>query len=358
MPGSSPLARGLPNTTTANLSSGRIIPARAGFTRFLLRLMGMCPDHPRSRGVYRTIRSRCARIPGSSPLARGLRREAPNRNRHSRIIPARAGFTRSTPSSPTPALDHPRSRGVYQAQRTGSAPQAGSSPLARGLLVLTRVNRAQNSDHPRSRGVYLRVGSGTGPPPGSSPLARGLLAGGALVSMGCPDHPRSRGVYDGLRVALNSASGSSPLARGLRGSTTWSMRPARIIPARAGFTPTTCPTTWASSDHPRSRGVYDVMTASGRPVAGSSPLARGLPVQDVGLGGKSGIIPARAGFTEERVRQRLLHGDHPRSRGVYDTWTGSVPDGGGSSPLARGLHHLHERLRRQGGIIPARAGFT
>ena len=358
MPGSSPLARGLPNTTTANLSSGRIIPARAGFTRFLLRLMGMCPDHPRSRGGYRTIRSRCARIPGSSPLARGLRREAPNRNRHSRIIPARAGFTRSTPSSPTPALDHPRSRGVYQAQRTGSAPQAGSSPLARGLLVLTRVNRAQNSDHPRSRGVYLRVGSGTGPPPGSSPLARGLLAGGALVSMGCPDHPRSRGVYDGLRVALNSASGSSPLARGLRGSTTWSMRPARIIPARAGFTPTTCPTTWASSDHPRSRGVYDVMTASGRPVAGSSPLARGLPVQDVGLGGKSGIIPARAGFTEERVRQRLLHGDHPRSRGVYDTWTGSVPDGGGSSPLARGLHHLHERLRRQGGIIPARAGFT
>ena len=70
-----------------------------------------------------------------------------------------------------------------------------------------------------------------------------------------------------------------------------------IIPARAGFTPTTTRPTLTQRDHPRSRGVYSVFYFDTLLELGSSPLARGLRlVLAVGAGG-DGIIPARAGFT-------------------------------------------------------------
>ena len=91
--------------------------------------------------------------------------------------------------------------------------------------------------------------------------------------------------------------GSSPLARGLRALVEGGGGHLRIIPARAGFTPspsTACP---ALTDHPRSRGVYAFASQSSHNVAGSSPLARGLPTTGPSGTAQIGIIPARAGFT-------------------------------------------------------------
>ena len=51
-----------------------------------------------------------------------------------RIIPARAGFTRSPRGHARRAADHPRSRGVYHDGVEGGTGDVGSSPLARGLL--------------------------------------------------------------------------------------------------------------------------------------------------------------------------------------------------------------------------------
>ena len=94
------------------------------------------------------------------------------------------------------------------------------------------------------------------------------------------------------------------------------------------------------------------------PETGSSPLARGLPGDVRILGGLLGIIPARAGFTLHNARV-LVHGqDHPRSRGVYSSHAAFSPPATGSSPLARGLHAYGVRRLNEKGIIPARAGFT
>ena len=73
--------------------SGRIIPARAGFTAKRRPLSMAAADHPRSRGVYETPRLSATSLTGSSPLARGLPQLALDRHVHGRIIPARAGFT-------------------------------------------------------------------------------------------------------------------------------------------------------------------------------------------------------------------------------------------------------------------------
>ena len=274
----------------------------------------------------------------------------------------------------------------------------GSSPLARGLHRLVAVHEDRSGiiparagftppsrrsarpcrDHPRSRGVYSwppRRPSGLS---GSSPLARGLppaaprvgqrqriiparagfTVAKAVADAAPQDHPRSRGVYHPRASGVGGLVGSSPLARGLRSPCRHCRPSPGIIPARAGFTSSWPCRSWSPGDHPRSRGVYVTVTTVQRSRAGSSPLARGLPGRPARHAGEGGIIPARAGFTAASSWAALAAPDHPRSRGVYRP--DGVPAGGpqGSSPLARGLRVSCFGFVRTFGIIPARAGFT
>ena len=174
----------------------------------------------------------------------------------------------------------------------------------------------------------------------------------------------------------------------------------RIIPARAGFTPTPRHETPPVRDHPRSRGVYGEQCSLKIEREGSSPLARGLPRRSLPptpptrdhprsrgvyvsarlpASSTSRIIPARAGFTRRPGFPEECTWDHPRSRGVYGVGAngavaevGIIParagfttaslwskDGGqGSSPLARGLPLAVSAEPWVPRIIPARAGFT
>ena len=198
---------------------------------------------------------------------------------------------------------------------------------------------------------------------------------------------------------LHRSVGSSPLARGLRKGPLRPSEGHRIIPARAGFTPYPHDLRHISVDHPRSRGVYASRRAPLSRKAGSSPLARGLLRRGPGrrrrrtdhprsrgvygfqafalvvLVGSSplargllpggaqellqgGIIPARAGFTSPRCCRGCWPGDHPRSRGVYSPFHRFLSIVVGSSPLARGLLTMRSGDRYVEGIIPARAGFT
>ena len=91
-----------------------IIPARAGFTRRAVKRSWRPRDHPRSRGVYRISRQGAEVYDGSSPLARGLPESIHEALVLVGIIPARAGFTRFVNPVITSKWDHPRSRGVYR----------------------------------------------------------------------------------------------------------------------------------------------------------------------------------------------------------------------------------------------------
>ena len=158
----------------------------------------LSPDHPRSRGVYQSVWNLLTKGDGSSPLARGLLVVSASLVFIVGIIPARAGFTPGRRGARYPSRDHPRSRGVY------ALPVGAESPLNR----------------------IIPARAGFTPPPSAS----------------CPrpsDHPRSRGVYFSMFVASFFASGSSPLARGLRLHIWAEPATHRIIPARAGFTVST-----------------------------------------------------------------------------------------------------------------------
>ena len=213
----------------------------------------------------------------------------------------------------------------------------GSSPLARGLPPTVMVGASSCRIIPARAGFTLASTSATRPR---------------------WDHPRSRGVYSLWDMLEKLKDGSSPLARGLHLTVSRRQPAARIIPARAGFTPR-CPVLrHYQGDHPRSRGVYDFPAPHRHSAWGSSPLARGLRRVDRHPDWRSGIIPARAGFTAPGGRRLPGRSDHPRSRGVYcrpDSRSGSRA---GSSPLARGLPPVPPRCDRLERIIPARAGFT
>ncbi len=293
--GSSPLARGRPGAPSSSTRAPGIIPARAGSTHTYQRMVSSSVDHPRSRGVDKRGGRVPPERPGSSPLARGRRGHGYRGLVEDGIIPARAGSTRLC-SWPTTALrDHPRSRGVDKAPAAYRIACGGSSPLARG-----RPNR----------GILPILGIGIIPARAGSTTC--LLA--SLLRDG--DHPRSRGV-DGPAVGhRGDAGGSSPLARGRQRLTLDENDRGRIIPARAGSTRELSGAAAPLADHPRSRGVDASEKCVGRPIMGSSPLALGRRLPRTRASRKPRIIPARAGSTI-RLRDfshRLT--DHPRSRGV------------------------------------------
>ena len=163
-------------------------------------------------------------------------------------------------------------------------------------------------------------------------------------SLNHSDHPRSRGVYKALNALFRGVFGSSPLARGLPAQQMRRRVSSGIIPARAGFTGRSGHLRRRGRDHPRSRGVYQWTVRVAVRACGSSPLARGLQAGEAHGGGPVGIIPARAGFTGRRPTARRRSGDHPRSRGVYTAAVSRSPRPDGSSPLARGLR-VHRRAR-------------
>ena len=289
------------------------------------------PDRPALRGA--TARG--------SPVRRSPQGRPGQAHHEERIIPARAGCTWRLSVVYFSRKDHPRSRGVHSrawpALTWSVRSEPGSSPLARGALPVTR-------DRVQPHGIIPARAGCTPRHPRSRPAPR--------------DHPRSRGVHATLVGPGFCHTGSSPLARGALTKNLKTSGGIGIIPARAGCTRRGVHVMAGVRDHPRSRGVHP-----GGPVltglsGGSSPLARGAPVECCAPDVAGRIIPARAGCTLRRPRRSAATRDHPRSRGVHFTASRAFSNAVGSSPLARGAP-ARKMTRGEGlRIIPARAGCT
>ena len=130
---------------------------------------------------------------GSSPLARGSLRPHDLRGGGRGLIPARAGLTMASTRSSTTARAHPRSRGAHLTMRRCASSRAGSSPLARGSLLLDPC-------------VVLARGL--------IPARAGLTTVRPLTSGWTRAHPRSRGAHRWRAHVTHHGKGSSPLARG------------------------------------------------------------------------------------------------------------------------------------------------
>ena len=231
-----------------------------------------------------------------------------------RLIPAHAGSTRVSSPGYMPGRAHPRSRGVDSGVVAGVV---GSSPLTRG-------RRTQQPD--------LVVHAGLIPAHAGSTMT--------WISPARPPraHPRSRGVDLWADDGGTTRAGSSPLTRGRRAVGLHDGAGPGLIPAHAGSTRLSRPTTCLRTAHPRSRGVDHLSCAQS--------------------GGGARLIPAHAGSTSDHRVKGEHFGAHPRSRGVDIKVLSNKSAFEGSSPLTRGRRLLRGRSGQGCGLIPAHAGST
>ena len=153
---------------------------------------------------------------GAHPRSRGENRPL-RRWRHRRmgLIPAHAGKTTRTRTSPWSRPAHPRSRGENHLAMYRQLAQNGSSPLTRG-----------------KRRDTARGGIGSG----LIPAHAGKTVDVAVSFSGSPAHPRSRGENDYLKRGSFISPGSSPLTRGKLRADLEVPVGLRLIPAHAGKT--------------------------------------------------------------------------------------------------------------------------
>ena len=278
--GSSPRVRGKRRIRQGLGRGVRLIPARAGKTPGAAPGAPSPAAHPRACGEN-SRRTLCAAFTaGSSPRVRGKHFFVSETEKSGRLIPARAGKTRSTRTSVKQNPAHPRACGENRPDLAGTGSTGGSSPRARGKPV--------RAVHP---GVHRRL----------IPARAGKTPITDLERRGPRAHPRARGENDHGAEGVEALGGSSPRARGKLEGVIPATRTVGLIPARAGKT-----WMWASMAarrraHPRARGENHRVEPRSRALTGSSPRARGKPSTTKGMIRRERLIPARAGKTMRLV---------------------------------------------------------
>ena len=294
-------------------------------------------DHPRSRGENHANTMREVPEEGSSPLTRGKRVAAGVGPAAIGLIPAHAGKTSACPSGCASSPAHPRSRGENVRGRRPRWCPAGSSPLTRGKLVTATISILKLRLIPAHAGKTVSV------------------RGGGFVAWA---HPRSRGENIRPEGGSPSVRGSSPLTRGKLWVSTIPTDLKGLIPAHAGKTARQGPASRSPRAHPRSRGENRIAVPRASNRSGSSPLTRGKLYLGAQAFAARGLIPAHAGKTSLTSPTSLQAWAHPRSRGENfpASWSMLVPPG--SSPLTRGKLTGTFAVREPVGLIPAHAGKT
>ena len=138
--GSSPLVRGQRPIPSSPTRTRRIIAARAGPTPSITPQKGDVADHPRSCGANRVRLTLAEIVNGSSPLVRGQLAYIIVICTAVRIIPARAGPTKWCYIILHKFPDHPRSCGANLGVTRIHASGGGSSPLVRGQQTRFNTN--------------------------------------------------------------------------------------------------------------------------------------------------------------------------------------------------------------------------
>ena len=152
--------------------------------------------------------------------------------------------------------------------------------------------------------------------------------------------------------------GSSPHVRGALPSRLCRVHSSGIIPACAGSTHASRISVPSSWDHPRMCGEHMLMDALFPQTPGSSPHVRGAQSWHTTHYAKSGIIPACAGSTYDRLTILGMNRDHPRMCGEHTLIFQALLKLRGSSPHVRGALIKQSSPHLEQGIIPACAGST
>ena len=173
--GLSPLARGTLSKRVQRRDRLGLIPACAGNMSLWFLLRCVPAAHPRSRGEHVVQQRRADNAVGSSLLARGTQLSLHQHCIHVGLIPARAGNTLWRNCWAPARAAHPRSRREHTKDPVVGVQAPGSSPIARGAREIQIHMQRLVRLIPARAGSTKSTNSGVHPNTGSSPLARGTL---------------------------------------------------------------------------------------------------------------------------------------------------------------------------------------
>ena len=251
---SSPRGRGKQDQSPRTHPTPRLIPAWAEKTAAAPGPESQPRAHPRAGGENVAAASTWGGNAGSSPRGRGKRNQPRRAHPAGRLIPARAGKTSHGPDHRLASTAHPRAGGENDHENILTIPQKGSSPRGRGKrggkvglpigarLIPARAGKTRSSGtgfpcgtaHPRAGGENSSITGLDDDRRGSSPRGRGkprylgyprqrerLIPARAGKTAGRHEpraivwaHPRAGG-ENHLAVRLASEmGGSSPRGRG------------------------------------------------------------------------------------------------------------------------------------------------
>ena len=281
---------------------------------------------------------------------------------------------------------------LFDMEQKGSSPHARGTqpdgdftfvpvrliPACAGNTLRFHLALAQSRAHPRMRGEHQHRCRQWVHSTGSSPHARGTLldmprshrprglipacAGntvrGCALSLKSWAHPRMRGEHNHAANALRLPTGSSPHARGTRAASPFRDALTGLIPACAGNTSQRLRACHASGAHPRMRGEHAALNTEAGKAVGSSPHARGTLPCCPGTPAPGRLIPACAGNTVCGDVAAIVKRAHPRMRGEHSAIAIALRCTDGSSPHARGTHVFTPTPGKGDGLIPACAGNT
>ena len=211
-----------------------------------------------------------------------------------RLIPARAGKTRSRAAGAAYSAAHPRAGG----ENFGSIRKA----------------RSGRGSSPRGRGKLLRLPCGR-PGCGLIPARAGKTAPGTPRRLTATAHPRAGGENPKPGGWGRIFRGSSPRGRGKLRLDQEGPKRTRLIPARAGKTVAAALRAAWLRAHPRAGGENCAGDAEAVDSDGSSPRGRGKRLPARRSRTRRGLIPARAGKTDKDGTGTCTNEAHPRAGG-------------------------------------------
>ena len=171
-------------------------------------------------------------------------------------------------------------------------------------------------------------------------------------------HPRACGENAHKATTAALTHGSSPRVRGKHGRRRQRPRLRGLIPARAGKTFRSPALSPVARAHPRACGENARAHAGPRDEGRSSPRVRGKRPPLPGPRRRDRLIPARAGKTAASSTGSTPSTAHPRACGENWRRTVRLRPLMGSSPRVRGKLRWNSNVSGWGRLIPARAGKT
>ena len=297
----------------------------------------MCNCAPRTRGGQSFSEVPVGSTEWCSPHTRGSVGDPGWTRVGHQVLPAHAGVSRLSAPSAGATCGAPRTRGGQSRPPPNYTRAAQCSPHTRGSVGTSSTSPTPSAVLPAHAGVSR---------PRRAPGGRSAGA------------PRTRGGQSQPPRCLLPPRRCSPHTRGSVGRPSRIRGAALVLPAHAGVSRRTSPSSRRAASAPRTRGGQSLAALVLLCDELCSPHTRGSVVVRMERGAQQVVLPAHAGVSRPADVVSARPPRAPRTRGGQSPSAGAASATISCSPHTRGSVGTVDDNGRYGSVLPAHAGVS